>query len=234
MEKWPLIILHNKRTRGGPADNPYNKQLLEGWRKAGALYTTPTGSNDDWYWLYAAVRCKCFLVTNDEMRDHLFELLGNEFFSKWKERHQVRFTFSKYGPQLHMPPPYSIVIQESERGSWHIPIKGGDDIETTRSWLCVTRPDLFEIEQQVSPIMQDRKSQGQSQCSGLSVTNVGTISQENAVVEKMGSEHNADMDFCSDFCTQTVQLSAEAGKRKRRSSSPSCSSSEEHLSKIRK
>lgn len=41
------------------------------------------------YWLYAAVRYKCVLVTNDEMRDHLFELLGNEFFPKWKERHQV-------------------------------------------------------------------------------------------------------------------------------------------------
>jgi proteinaceous RNase P len=41
------------------------------------------------YWLYAAVRYKCVLVTNDEMWDHLFELLGNEFFPKWKERHQV-------------------------------------------------------------------------------------------------------------------------------------------------
>ncbi|KAH9311301.1 hypothetical protein KI387_026336, partial [Taxus chinensis] len=54
MKKWPLIILHNKRTRGGPADDPYNKQLFENWKKSGALYTTPTGSNDDWYWLYAA------------------------------------------------------------------------------------------------------------------------------------------------------------------------------------
>ena len=41
------------------------------------------------YWLYAAVRYKSLLVTNDEMRDHIFELLGNDFFPKWKERHQV-------------------------------------------------------------------------------------------------------------------------------------------------
>ena len=34
------------------------------------------------------------LVTNDEMRDHLFQLLGNDFFPKWKERHQV-FIFSR-------------------------------------------------------------------------------------------------------------------------------------------
>ena len=41
------------------------------------------------YWLYAAVSCKCLLVTNDEMRDHLFQLLGTSFFPRWKEKHQV-------------------------------------------------------------------------------------------------------------------------------------------------
>ena len=41
------------------------------------------------YWLYAAIKFKCLIVTNDEMRDHLFQLLGNDFFPKWKERHQV-------------------------------------------------------------------------------------------------------------------------------------------------
>lgn len=41
------------------------------------------------YWLYATVKLKCLLVTNDEMRDHIFELLGSSFFLKWKERHQV-------------------------------------------------------------------------------------------------------------------------------------------------
>lgn len=41
------------------------------------------------YWLYAAVNCKSLLVTNDEMRDHLFQLLGTSFFPRWKEKHQV-------------------------------------------------------------------------------------------------------------------------------------------------
>ncbi|XP_028552066.1 uncharacterized protein LOC114579980 [Dendrobium catenatum] len=40
------------------------------------------------YWLYAAVNCKCLVVTNDEMRDHLFALLGKSFFPRWKEKHQ--------------------------------------------------------------------------------------------------------------------------------------------------
>ncbi|KAL2896490.1 Proteinaceous RNase P 1 chloroplastic/mitochondrial [Bienertia sinuspersici] len=138
-KKLPLIILHRSRVYGGPAKNPNTKRLLESWMKAGALYATPQGSNDDWYWLYAAVSSKCLLVTNDEMRDHLFQLLGNSIFPRWKEKHQVRMTVSRSGLALHMPPPYSIVIQESETGSWHIPTVIGDDLETPRQWLCATR-----------------------------------------------------------------------------------------------
>ncbi|XP_041001143.1 proteinaceous RNase P 1, chloroplastic/mitochondrial-like [Juglans microcarpa x Juglans regia] len=139
LKRLPLIILHKNRVTGGPAQHPNNKKLLESWKKSGALYATPPGSNDDWYWLYAAVSCKCLLVTNDEMRDHLFQLLGSSFFPRWKEKHQVRLSFSQRGPTLHMPPPYSIVIQESEKGSWHVPTTTGDDIETPRQWLCATR-----------------------------------------------------------------------------------------------
>ncbi|URD76838.1 Pentatricopeptide repeat-containing protein [Musa troglodytarum] len=138
-KKLPLIILHSHRLKCGPADKPNNKRLLESWRRAGVLYATPPGSNDDWYWLYAAVRCRSLLVTNDEMRDHLFELLGTGFFPRWKEKHQVRLTFSKDGPTFHMPPPYSVVIQESEDGGWHIPTVLGDEIETPRQWVCATR-----------------------------------------------------------------------------------------------
>ncbi|KAF6170509.1 hypothetical protein GIB67_031917 [Kingdonia uniflora] len=144
-KKLPLVILHNHRVRGGPAEKPNNKKLLESWEKAGALYATPAGSNDDWYWLYAAVTSKSLLVTNDEMRDHLFQLLGTSFFPRWKEKHQVRVTISGKGPALHMPPIYSIVIQESERGSWHVPTVVGDDIEVPRQWLCVTRPSPLTI-----------------------------------------------------------------------------------------
>ncbi|KAK4385766.1 Proteinaceous RNase P 1, chloroplastic/mitochondrial [Sesamum angolense] len=138
-KKFPLVVLHQSRVSGGPAQHPNNKKLLETWKRAGALYSTPQGSNDDWYWLYAAVSSKCLLVTNDEMRDHLFNLLGNSFFPRWKEKHQVRIKPSGNGLILHMPPPYSLVIQESERGSWHIPTVTGDDLETPRQWVCATR-----------------------------------------------------------------------------------------------
>ncbi|XP_017240728.1 proteinaceous RNase P 1, chloroplastic/mitochondrial [Daucus carota subsp. sativus] len=138
-KKLPLVILHRSRVIGGPALHPRNKKLLENWKKSGALYATPHGSNDDWYWLYAAVSCRSLLVTNDEMRDHLFQLLGTSFFPRWKEKHQVRIAVSRQGLKLHMPPPYSIVIQEAEQGSWHVPTVTGDDLEIPRQWLCATR-----------------------------------------------------------------------------------------------
>uniref|UniRef100_A0A803N277 ribonuclease P n=1 Tax=Chenopodium quinoa TaxID=63459 RepID=A0A803N277_CHEQI len=141
-KRWPLVVLHKKRLRAFQ-ENPSTQKLLEEWLSQGILYATPSGSNDDWYWLYAAVKMKCLLVTNDEMRDHIFELLGSSFFLQWKERHQVHYTFVKGVPNLKMPPTYSILIQESENGSWHIPIASENTDEFSRSWLCITRPSSF-------------------------------------------------------------------------------------------
>ncbi|CAN6456516.1 unnamed protein product [Victoria cruziana] len=138
--KWPLIVLHNRRIKGGRADDPPNRRITEKWKTADALYATPTGSNDDWYWLYAAIKCKCLLVTNDEMRDHIFQMLGNDFFPRWKERHQVRFSFDDTGVKFHMPPSCSVLIQESEQGHWHVPVTAEcHEFEKERTWLCVTR-----------------------------------------------------------------------------------------------
>ncbi|CAN6448563.1 unnamed protein product [Victoria cruziana] len=120
-----------------------NQAPNRNWRKSRAIYTTPVGSNDDWYWLYAAVSCRCLLVTNDEMRDHLFQLLGKSFIPTWKERRQVRLLASKH-PKFLMPPAYSTVIQESVRGNWHIPITAEDE-NTPKPWICVTRPGFSHL-----------------------------------------------------------------------------------------
>ena len=49
--------------------------------------------------MYAAVAAghKGFMVSNDEMRDHIFQMLAPRYFHKWKQRHQV----SK--PRLQQP-----------------------------------------------------------------------------------------------------------------------------------
>lgn len=142
-QRWPLIVLHKRRI-AALFENASNRDLLQNWTNQGILYGTPHGSNDDWYWLYAAVKFKCLLVTNDEMRDHIFELLGSSFFPRWKERHQVKYTFVKGKLKLIMPPLYSVVIQESEKGSWHLPLAGETDDESLRTWLCIRRPGSSE------------------------------------------------------------------------------------------
>jgi proteinaceous RNase P len=52
------------------------KAIVAAWNKEGILYQSPAGCNDDWFWLYAAVAMKCKVVTNDEMRDHHFQMLS--------------------------------------------------------------------------------------------------------------------------------------------------------------
>jgi len=90
-------------------------------RIAEELYTTPAGSNDDWYWLYAAVAAGSSgrLVTNDELRDHVFQMLPEpSLFYKWKERHQVRFQFTAGSVILNHPLPFTTCIQEGKDRSW--------------------------------------------------------------------------------------------------------------------
>ncbi|KAH9300174.1 hypothetical protein KI387_011757 [Taxus chinensis] len=217
-KKWPLVVMHHKRTREVPAIQSSNKQLINEWIKVGALYTTPTGSNDDWYWLYATVKFKCLIITRDEMRDHIFATLGNDFFPKWKERHQVRFTFATHGPKFYMPPTYSIVIQESERGSWHIPIVGGDDIEISRKWLCVTRPVEFQGKRQCGQASQKR-SQPDSKLSELEHTHGMVVCQSDVAFDGATvSDSNDDKAVCPDLSTLAAPIKAEVGRQKSRSS----------------
>lgn len=166
--KWPLIFWHNKRTRA-LLDNSSQRRLVEEWINNDVLYTTPVGSNDDWYWLYAAVKLKCLLVTNDEMRDHIFELLKNDLFLRWKEKHQIRYTFVKGQLRFEMPPLYSVVIQESETGSWHVPIASNDS-ESERTWLCVTRPGASAASSKLVNVGTSENVEARGSCAPMSVS----------------------------------------------------------------
>ncbi|OMO63028.1 Ribonuclease Zc3h12a-like protein [Corchorus olitorius] len=191
--KWPLVILHNKRVRA-LLENPSCRKMVEEWRNNGVLYTTPHGSNDDWYWLYAAVKLRCLLVTNDEMRDHIFELLGSNFFLKWKERHQVRYSFLKGTLKLQMPPAYSVVIQESEKGSWHVPIVCDGSEESARIWLCITRQSC---------------ENGNSPCGKPEMSNTG----DSEILPSDNKNHASP----ASFRKSDGEIPSVTGKRKERS-----------------
>lgn len=140
-DKPPLVVLHTRRTRQYPANKPKNTQLLNKWRARGELYATPPGSNDDWYWLYAAVVAgeRGFLVTNDELRDHIFQMLPDpKLFYRWKERHQARFSFPPGAePKLQYPPCFTTCMQNDPDGKWWMfPSADADE------WLLAKRPEV--------------------------------------------------------------------------------------------
>ena len=59
------------------------------------------------------------LVTNDELRDHVFQMLpAPRLFYKWKERHQVRFNLSGGGCVLEHPTPFTTCIQHGNNNGW--------------------------------------------------------------------------------------------------------------------
>ncbi len=58
------------------------------------------------------------LVSNDELRDHIWSLLRPKHFLKWKARHIAHYAFypdeSRKGgwlPRLIKPPPFTACIQ---------------------------------------------------------------------------------------------------------------------------
>ena len=77
---------------------PYNRLTV---------YRTPQGLNDDWYWMHAALinggkddKPPVLAITNDEMRDHHFQMTAQGYFLRWKERHQVHFDFGDWDRDL--------------------------------------------------------------------------------------------------------------------------------------
>ena len=120
-----LLVLHEKHTTGRPAGSEEAK-LLARWSEEGVLLATPRKQNDDLYWLYAAMASGdgCCVVSNDQMRDHSFGMLRPRSFSRWRDRHVVRFCFREWQqePTLEFPRIFSSIMQfEPASSTWHIP-----------------------------------------------------------------------------------------------------------------
>ncbi|KAA0164531.1 hypothetical protein FNF27_07786 [Cafeteria roenbergensis] len=92
---------------------------------------------------HASRHGRVFVVSNDQMRDHHFQMLAPQNFLKWRERHQVAFHFQDVGRggagggpqrQLHFrfPSIFSHRTQPALEGrAWYFPVGG-----TAGQWLC--------------------------------------------------------------------------------------------------
>ena len=90
LNKRVLLILH-ARHFANTLMPVWAKPIVEGW--SSILYKANPGMNDDWFWLHAALWGRASVVTNDEMRDHHFQMLSPRSFVRWKERQQIHFHF---------------------------------------------------------------------------------------------------------------------------------------------
>ncbi len=125
-------LLHVGRYKTLQQNAPADAEWLDGLRRQGAFYFAPAGSNDDWYWLYAAVRARDrgMLVSNDELRDHIFQLLRPKHFLKWKDHHIARYSFRNGRPDesvFEYPAPYTPCVQRLESGAWVLPSAERED-----------------------------------------------------------------------------------------------------------
>jgi len=91
----PTVFLHERHLSGPSLDSHggRNREVLNRWRNQGIVVVpTPSNINDDLCWMYAAVKHRCMVVTNDQMRDHHFGLLAPESFLKWRSTMQVQYS----------------------------------------------------------------------------------------------------------------------------------------------
>jgi hypothetical protein len=120
------------------------KKYRELW--ADVLLEVPRGLNDDWVWmcctLRSALKGPALVVTNDLMRDHLFQMMGPRTFSKFRERHVCSYSLkhtvgvveegdvaappveSKVW-KLCPPGPFTVRAQCNKVGDvchWHVPL----------------------------------------------------------------------------------------------------------------
>ena len=92
-----LLVMHERHFASFMMPN-WAKPIVEKWSRDGVLYKTPFGSNDDWFWMHASLWCgrSTMVLSNDLMRDHHFQMLAKRSFVRWKERHQVHFSFGDW------------------------------------------------------------------------------------------------------------------------------------------
>ena len=96
--------------------------------------------NDDWFFLYGSVyKDNCKVVTNDQLRDHIFKIsekeIHEDLLKKWIERRLINYSFnyeeykSSDSLKLKFPSKYSTRIQKIEN-KWYLPLNN-------KKWIMV-------------------------------------------------------------------------------------------------
>ncbi|KAJ0403751.1 hypothetical protein ATCC90586_006561 [Pythium insidiosum] len=151
-----LVVLHKRRTYDDQVPEDF-RPVLASWKERNIMYNCRSGNNDDWYWLYAAVKLggRTLVVTNDEMRDHHFQMIHNRSFGRWKERHQVHYTIhNERRVKVQEPRVYSARPQQIG-ANWHFPLADSSEwLKKKKSWR-----GLRKKEQNNMPVTREEEEE---------------------------------------------------------------------------
>jgi len=141
----PLLVMHCRHFSDNVRMSDADRRCVAQWRESKVLYSTPARMNDDWFWLYAGVwstkvkgSAQMYMVSNDQMRDHHFQMLSTRKFLKWRERHWVNFNFAdksyRCEPTFAFPSKFSVRMQRTKKEKWHFP-----SATEAGKWLCCAK-----------------------------------------------------------------------------------------------
>lgn len=144
----PLLILHIRHLNA--LKNSHREDysgIMKKWKHTyNCIYTTPSGWNDDWFWMYACVKIQCHIITNDEMRDHHFQMLSPRWFSRWKERHVVHFSFGKWiNPSTYPLSFESLEIKSQDIEDSNLPQEKKQKIQDNIKYYTSHREAILQI-----------------------------------------------------------------------------------------
>jgi proteinaceous RNase P len=123
-----VIILHKRHTK---EMTKFQNMLYNNWIKNNQVYITPVGINDDIFWLYTSLYSSAYIITNDRMRDHHFNIDYNKIV-KWKKKNIINYEIQKKSPKLFFPKKYSETFQNINKYTWFFPF---NDKENKLQWF---------------------------------------------------------------------------------------------------
>jgi len=126
-----LLIIHQRHTQK-IRQLSLPKSVMDNLR----IYTTPNNVNDDWFWLYASLYSKSYILTNDQSRDHGCMVAYQNEIKKWIQTYQINIDMETlFIPTTVYESKYSIITPGIFLSDSVIHIVLGN--ETSRNCICV-------------------------------------------------------------------------------------------------
>lgn len=84
----PLLVLHSRHFKSLSVSD---KETVKSITNTCLVFQTPSGMDDDIFWLYSSIyKPNTFLITNDEIRNHVF-YMKLDYLHEWKKYHIIKY-----------------------------------------------------------------------------------------------------------------------------------------------